>query len=80
MRFERRYTMGLEKAIEHNKEHRKLFGKETGTYAKSIDRTCRNHGNCKWCLCSRLYKNAKRELSSRQELEEWKVGENSDFD
>lgn len=38
--------MGLEKAIEHGKEHRKPFSKETGTYAKFIDCTCRNHGSC----------------------------------
>ena len=63
--------MGLEKAIEHGKEHRKPFGKETGTYAKSIDYTCRNHGNCEWCLSNRTYKNKKRELSSVEQLEDF---------
>ena len=70
--------MGLEKAIEHNKEHRKPFGKETGTYTKSIDCTCRNHGSCEWCLSNRTYKNKKRELSSVEQLEEFEE-ENDDF-
>ena len=38
--------MGLEKAIEHGKEHRKPFGKFSGNYTKSIDMSCRNHGGC----------------------------------
>ena len=67
--------MGLEKAIESGKEHRKPFGKETGTYVKSIDCTCRNHGSCDWCLSNRTYKNKKRELSSMEQLEEFKEEE-----
>lgn len=47
--------MTLDKAIEHNKEHRKpYYG------SKAIDRTCRNHGTCKHCEGNRLYKNTKR--------------------
>ncbi|MCH1972597.1 hypothetical protein MCI89_09620 [Muricomes sp. OA1] len=63
--------MGLEKAIGHGKERRKSFSKETGTYAKSIDYTCRNHGSCEWCLSNRIYKNKKRELSSKEQLKEF---------
>lgn len=70
--------MGLEKSIKSGKEYRKPFGKETGTYAKSIDCTCRNHGSCKWCLGNRLYKNVKRELSSVKQLEEFEE-ESGDF-
>ena len=47
--------MGLEKAIEHNKEHRKPF-----TGAKAIDSSCRNHGSCEWCAGNRLYGARKR--------------------
>lgn len=47
--------MGLEKAIEHKKEHRKKYRK-----AKAVDKTCRNHGSCKWCEENRNYKNNKR--------------------
>ena len=47
--------MGLEKAIEHGKEHRKPY-----KGAKSIDRSCRNNGECDWCRENRLYKNLKR--------------------
>lgn len=71
--------MGLEKAMEHNKEHRKPFVKETGTYAKSIDCTCRNHGGCDWCFGNRIHKNQKRELSNRQMLKEREVDNNNDI-
>lgn len=37
-------------------EHRKQFGKSNGTYAKSVDCTCRNHGSCAWCESNRKYK------------------------
>lgn len=47
--------MTLYKAIEHKKEKRKpYYG------SKSIDKTCRNHGNCEVCKNNRLYKNIKR--------------------
>lgn len=47
--------MGLEKAIEHKKEHRKEWN-----FAKSIDKRCRNHGGCTWCLNNRLHKYKKQ--------------------
>ena len=47
--------MSLSKAIEHGKEYRKEY-----KGAKSIDRSCRNHGDCDWCKENRLYKNLKR--------------------
>lgn len=47
--------MGLEKAIEHGKEHRKKW-----SFAKSIDKSCRNHGGCEWCLGNRTHKNKRR--------------------
>lgn len=43
--------MSMDKAIEHKKEHRKAY-----TGSEAIDRTCRNHGSCKWCKENRLHK------------------------
>ena len=43
--------MSLDKSIEHGKEKRKEY-----RGSKAIDRTCRNHGSCLWCLDDRLYK------------------------
>ena len=48
--------MSLDKAIKYKKEKRKPY-----TNAKAVDKSCRNHGNCKWCEDNRTYKNRKRE-------------------
>lgn len=53
--------MGLEKAIEHGKEYRKLY-KYKRNYAKSVDMSCRNHGGCEWCKGNRLHKFKKDKL------------------
>ena len=63
--------MGLEKAIEHKKEHRKPY-----RGSKAIDCSCRNHGTCGYCLSNRLNKNTKREQRMAAALEEYCVGEN----
>lgn len=47
--------MGLEKGIEHGKEHRKRW-----SFAKTVDKRCRNHGGCEWCLGNRTHKNKRR--------------------
>lgn len=57
--------MSLDKAIAHNKEHRKIY---YGT--KSIDRTCRNHGSCAYCQANRQYKNKKRFASIIDKMKE----------
>lgn len=44
--------MSLEKGIKSGKEHRKQFY----SFAKRIDKNCRNHGSCPWCKGNRLYK------------------------
>ncbi len=49
--------MSLDKAIKYGKEKRKPYRK-----AKAIDKSCRNHGSCKWCEENRTYKNKKRML------------------
>lgn len=50
--------MSLTKAIEHGKEHRREY-----TGAKSVDKSCRNHGSCPWCARNREHKNDKRKLA-----------------
>lgn len=57
--------MALDKAIQHEKEHRKpYFG------SKAIDKTCRNHGGCPWCEENRKYKNIKRLKKALDKLKE----------
>lgn len=46
--------MSLDKAILHGKEHRKPY-----TGGKAIDKMCRNHGGCEYCLGNRLYQTKK---------------------
>ena len=53
-------NVALDKAIKYGKEHRKPYGKGYGNYAKSVDRSCRNHGGCSWCEGNRTYKYRKR--------------------
>ncbi len=55
--------MSLDKAIAHNKEHRKIY-----YGSKSIDKTCRNHGTCIYCQNNRLYKNQKKLASMLDKL------------
>lgn len=57
--------MSLDKAIEHNKEHRKKY-----YGAKSVDSTCRNHGSCPWCKENRAYKNKKLKEKEKYDLKD----------
>ena len=52
--------MALDKAIEHKKEHRKMY-----RGSKAIDASCRNHGGCDWCLENRTYKYKKKKEAAR---------------
>lgn len=61
--------MGLDKAIEHKKEHRKPY-----RGSKAIDCTCRNHGGCDWCLENRMYARKKVEEKLKKELTEFEKG------
>ena len=56
----------LGKAIEHGKEHRRIYMK-----SKAFDATCRNHGSCNWCEGNRLYSSRKRVDASDDELDDW---------
>ena len=58
--------MALDKAIMSGKEHRKMY-----TGSKAIDRTCRNHGGCEWCLGNRTYKYKKNSQKMLDRLKEW---------
>ena len=56
--------MGMGKAIESKKGHRKPY-----RGAKAVDKQCRNHGECEYCKSSRLYKNKKQEMSANDRAE-----------
>lgn len=58
--------MSLDKAIKSGKEHRKPYRR-----SKSIDRSCRNHGSCDYCLGNRTHANNKRELTAQEKLNEY---------
>lgn len=57
--------MSLDKAIKSGKEHRKEY-----RGAKSIDPSCRNHGNCPWCKEGRLRYKKKIKDKIKDNLEE----------
>ena len=57
----------LDKAIRSGKEHRKPF------YGlKEIDCSCRNHGNCPYCMGNRLYNRKKIEKKFKKDLTDFK--------
>lgn len=60
--------MSLDKAIKHNKEHRKQY-----YGAKACDKSCRNHGSDDWALRNRMYQTNKLKEKEKQELQnvEW---------
>ena len=60
--------MSLNKSIQSGKSHRKPY-----RGGKAIDKTCRNHGGCYWCLENRTHKNDKRELAAEQEVSEYEM-------
>ena len=62
--------MSLDKAVEYKKEKRSPY-----IGSKEVDRSCRNHGSCIWCLLNRKYKNIKREEEIRQKKKEWETDE-----
>lgn len=66
--------MALHKAIKSGKEHRVEYGTKGQSYAKAVDKHCRNHGGCRhqweciWCLNNRTYKNKERERLAKEEI------------
>ena len=62
--------MSLNQAINHGHEHRKQY-----RGAKAVDKTCRNHGSCKYCENNRLYQaNREAERMKKEEKEYRKHG------
>lgn len=58
--------MSLDKAIKSGKERRKpYYG------SKSIDRSCRNHGGCDWCLSNITIRSQKNQIKLDQELDDF---------
>ena len=57
--------MGLEKAIEHGKEHRKHY-----RGSKRFAWSCRNHNGCPWCEGNRMNSSKKREDEFKAKLNE----------
>ena len=53
----------LDKAIEHGKEHRRKY-----RGAKSVDRTCRNHGTCKWCAGNRTINSRRKQEAAETDM------------
>ena len=58
--------MSLDKAILHNKEHRRQY-----YLPKSVDPSCRNHGSCPWCQGNRMYKHKKKYLRMKQKEDDY---------
>lgn len=58
--------MSLDKAIEHGKEHREPYAG-----SKAIDRSCRNHGDCEWCLGNRLHSRKKSEAALDSDVRDY---------
>ena len=38
---------------------------------KAIDKTCRNHGSCDWCLANRTYSQTKSQQSAESKLKDY---------
>ena len=61
--------MSMDKAIEHGKEHRKLW--RGSVNSKNFDKTCRNHGSCDYCKFNRLHTFMKNGMAADDRLKEW---------
>lgn len=60
--------MSLNKAIESGKEHRDNW---EYSFAKRVDKQCRNHGECLWCKGNRTHKDIKDKQKEKADLKEW---------
>jgi hypothetical protein len=59
--------MGLYKAIQYGKEHRKPYLR-----SKAVDYTCRNHGRCSYCREGRLFQRNREEQMAMDKLRDFK--------
>lgn len=55
--------MGMEKAINSAKEHRKPY-----RGSKRFDWRCRNNNGCPWCEGNRLHSSKRREMAAEEQL------------
>lgn len=67
--------MSLDKAISHNKEHRKPY-----RGAKAVDVSCRNHGGghkypCPYCEANRKHCAEMRQAAADEKLKEYFLNE-----
>lgn len=58
--------MTLDKAILHKKEHRKEY-----RGAKSVDKSCRNHGSDDWEKSNRFHSDTKRIIAAEEKEKEF---------
>lgn len=58
--------MGLEKAIQFGKEHRKQFRN-----SKQFDYSCRNHGSCNYCENNRTHFDKKHRTRAELDLKDY---------
>ena len=58
--------MSFDKAIEHNKEHRKAY-----RGSQAIDPSCRCHGSCTYCLSNRMYRTKKNKLKLSVDIKDY---------
>lgn len=65
--------MALDKSVQHGKEKRKPY-----RGSEAVDRTCRCHGGCPWCLGNRLYRALREQARIDEELKEFRKGESDD--
>lgn len=58
--------MSYDKAIKYGKSKRKPY-----RLPKSVDKQCRNHGGCSYCLGNRTYQRKKEEQRMEARLNEY---------
>jgi hypothetical protein len=59
--------MSMDKAIKYGREHRKPYYK----YCEQIDKSCRCHGGCLFCLGNRMYQLKKENEKTLDKLKEF---------
>jgi len=65
--------MALDKAIASGKEYRKEYQK----LCEQIDKSCRCHGGCEYCLGNRMYQKKKMLQKMLDKEKEWCYNEDT---
>ena len=58
--------MAFDNDYPNRKDRRKEYRK-----SKAFDRTCRNHGSCKYCELNRTHNDRKRRIAARKDIDEY---------